>query len=256
MKIATWNVNSIRARLEHFDKWLTQTRPDIVLLQELKCLEHHFPHEMAEDHGYNVAIHGQKSYNGVAILSKFPLEDVTSDFHGNPDLTHARYIEAVTAGLRVASVYVPNGQEIGSDKFAYKLAFLNALKDYFCWRLKLDEKFIIGGDFNVAPYPQDMHNPLLSGTDRILCSLPEQQAFRSLLSIGLHDAIGALYSPPPFSWWDYRQGAFAENRGYRIDHLLLSSSAFDRLKEGGVDLEPRAWPRPSDHSPVWITLQS
>lgn len=254
MKIATWNVNSIRSRLNHFEKWAHDCAPDIILLQELKCIEEAFPLENLEHLGYNSAIYGQKSYNGVAILSKYPLEDVRRSFTCDPDPSQARYLEAFTGGVRVASVYVPNGQEIGSEKFQYKMRFFKSLQSHLDSLNRFEEAIVIGGDFNVAPYPTDIHTPSLSGTNRILCSIPEQQALRSLYLSGFHDAFSALNKTEAFTWWDYRQGSFQSNKGYRIDHLLLSSLALDALQNGGVDTDVRAWVTPSDHAPVWIDI--
>lgn len=261
MKIATWNVNSVGARLPHLIRWLGDENPDVILLQEIKCVSEAFPYEAVEDLGYNVAAYGQKSYNGVAIASKFPLEDVTRGLPTLPDDPQARYIEAVTNGVRVASIYVPNGGEVDSDKFSYKLAFYEALASHAEASLSLGEALVWGGDYNVAPFGDDMHDPSLSGQDRILCSVTEQRALRSLISQGFCDALRALYpSNTPqgqglFSWWDYRAGSYQRNRGFRIDHLLLSPQAGDRLKDAGVHTQTRGWERPSDHAPVWITLE-
>lgn len=260
MKIATWNVNSVKARLPHVTEWLRTAAPDVVLLQELKCLTEAFPFEPFEDLGYNCAVHGQKTYNGVAILSKFPLEDVVHGLPTLPEDPQARYLEAVTNQVRVASLYVPNGQEVGSEKYAYKMTFFKALQAHATKLLTLDESLVLGGDYNVAPFPEDMHDPKLSGTDRILCSLPEQNHLRALLNRGYQDALRLMHPRSSktgsslFSWWDYRAGSFDRNKGYRIDHLLLSPQAADRLQEGGVATEPRTWSRPSDHAPVWIQL--
>jgi exodeoxyribonuclease-3 len=260
MKIATWNVNSVKARLEHLLDWLKSQAPDVVLLQETKCVDEAFPREPIEDLGYNIAVYGQKSYNGVAILSKTPLEDVVKGLPTLPDDPQARYIEALVGTVRVASIYVPNGAEIDSDKFDHKMRFYEALRRHAENLLALDEALVWGGDYNVAPYPCDMHDPALSGQDRILCSVREQEALRSLFHLGLGDGLRLLYpqtSPQGqglFSWWDYRQGSFERQKGFRIDHLLLSSLACDRLSEGGIDTQVRGWQRASDHAPVWITL--
>lgn len=257
MKIASWNVNSIRTRLEHLVTWIQSAKPHVLLLQELKCTENDFPRDVIEDLGYNIAIHGQKSYNGVAILSKFPLEDVSWELPDNPDPSQARYIEALTQGVRVASIYVPNGQEVHSEKYAYKSMFYQALLKHAQTFHHQQETLLWGGDYNVAPYPTDMHDKALSGTERILCSPQEQRDLRLLIHQGrLYDALGDLYPMnPPFTWWDYRQGSFDHNKGFRIDHMLLSSLAMDRLVGAGVDQETRAWERPSDHAPIWVELR-
>lgn len=261
IKIATWNVNSIKTRLAHVLEWCQNAQPDVVLLQELKCVEEAFPFEPLEDLGYNIAVYGQKTYNGVAILSKFPLEDVTKGLPTFSEDPQARYIEAVTQQVRVASIYVPNGQEVGSEKFAYKLAFYKALQAHAKSLLSYNESIVLGGDYNVAPFPEDMHNPKLSGTDRILCSEEEQNHLRRLFEEGYQDALrlfhpGALDGNQTlFSWWDYRAGSFDQNKGYRIDHLLVSPQAADDSQEVTIETAPRQWERPSDHTPVVLTLQ-
>lgn len=258
--IATWNVNSIRTRLPHLLTWINERTPDIILLQELKCQHETFPHEALEDAGYNIALLGQKSYNGVAILSKFPLEDMTYNLPTFAQDSQARYIEAVTNGLRVASVYVPNGQEVGSDKFTYKLAFLKALKDHCRQRLSHDEVFVVGGDYNIAPGLADVPTPDVLIKDRILCSRQERQAFSAFLNDGLVDGFRLLYPDlipshqQLYSWWDYRAGSYQDNKGYRIDHLLCSPQGADRLEDGGIDHETRGEKQPSDHAPVWLRL--
>jgi exodeoxyribonuclease-3 len=260
MKIATWNVNSVRTRLSHLLIWLKERAPDIVLLQELKAIDAQFPAEMIEDLGYNYAVAGQKSYNGVAILSKYPLEDIQSSLPGNSEDTQARYIEAVTGGVRVISVYVPNGQEVGSDKYAYKLAFLERLKRHFSALLKYEECLIAGGDYNIAPTSADVYNEK-EFKDRILTSPAERAAFRQLCNLGLIDAVRALYpeenaeNDKLFTWWDYRQGSWERNQGFRIDHLLLSPQAADCLLKAEVDTSMRGLPRPSDHAPLWCELK-
>jgi exodeoxyribonuclease-3 len=254
--IATWNVNSIRTRLMHLETWLKERQPDIVLLQELKCVEGDFPREHIEDLGYNCAVFGQKSYNGVAILSKSPLEDITC---GLPTFAHdpeARYIEAFTAGLRVASVYVPNGQEVGSPKYAYKLNFFKALAQHTKTLLSFNEPLILGGDYNVAPYLEDAHNPRRFEANEILCSLDEREHLNSLINLGLVDGLRLQFPREQkiFTWWDYRGGSFERDKGYRIDHMLLSPQAADLFQEAGVDTNTRGRDKPSDHAPVWIQV--
>lgn len=260
MKIVTWNVNSIKARLDTVLHWASENKPDVMLMQEIKCVDEAFPSEGFEELGYNLAIHGQKTYNGVAILSKWPLEDIVMSL-GGEDL-EARYLEAVTGPYRVASVYVPNGKSTDSDRFQYKLDFMGKLEARIREVLSYDEMCVFGGDYNIAPYQDDIFDPNLSGSDNLLCSPSEQEALRRILHVGLYDSIRMLNpnhvkgSNQIFSWWDYRGGAFHNNEGFRIDHLLLSSKALDRLVEGGVDKETRAQKQASDHAPVWITLQS
>lgn len=253
--IATWNINSIKVRLGHVVKWLSTFKPDVVLLQELKSVAEAFPRQEIEDLGYNIALKGQKTYNGVAILSKFPLEDVTDVLPRDNTDEQARYIEAVTKGVRVASVYVPNGMEVGSSKYAYKLKFYDRLYEHTKHLLSFDEAFVIGGDYNVAPHPIDAYKP--TGDDRILCSPAERSKFYQIQHLGLTNAVRDMNPQKPhlYSWWDYRKGSWEQNHGYLIDHLLLSPQAADRLDDCGIDIEPRGWEKPSDHTPVWCALQ-
>lgn len=258
--LATWNVNSLRTRLEHLRKWVGERNPDIILLQELKCQEAHFPREEIEDLGYNVALLGQKSYNGVAILSKNPLEDIVYGLPTFPEDEQARYIEAFVEGVRVASVYVPNGQEVGSEKFAYKMAFLKALTQHGQNLLGQDEPLVIAGDYNIAPFVSDGHTPERFKEERILCSLQEREALRSLYNTGFVDGFRLKYpailkdNQQLFSWWDYRSTSYQNNKGYRIDHLLLSPEAADLIQDAGIDHSIREDQRPSDHAPVWIQM--
>lgn len=260
MKIVTWNVNSINARLETVLEWIDSHRPDVLLLQELKCTNSAFPAQPFEERGYNLAIHGQKTYNGVAILSKFPLEDVIYSLPGDETEDAARYVEAVTGQCRVASVYVPNGRALDSDRYPYKLAFMERFEARMREILKYDEIAVIGGDYNIAPFAEDVFDPSLSGTPTLLCSPLEQEALRRVLNLGMFDAIRLLNTTQQganqglFTWWDYRQGSFPKNEGFRIDHLLLSPRALDVLKTGGIDVEVRAQKQASDHAPVWVDL--
>jgi exodeoxyribonuclease-3 len=254
-KIVTWNVNSIRMRLPIVCQWLTDQQPDVVLLQELKCLNEAFPKQEIEDLGYNVALYGQKTFNGVGILSKKPLEDVVCGLPTFLEDEQARYIEAVTGPIRIASVYVPNGQEVGSDKYAYKLNFMAKLRQHMEQLLKYGEICVIAGDFNIAPTDADVHDPD-AWREKILCSTPERSAFRSLLNLGYQDAIRAFHDGiGPFSWWDYRSQAYANNDGLRIDHLLLSPQASDIVISSDVDSSPRGLDKTSDHAPVWCQLK-
>lgn len=259
MKIYTWNVNSVRTRLEHVIQWLKETEPDVVLLQEIKVQTEAFPSLFLEDLGYNIAVYGQKSYNGVAILSKYPLEDVKKAFPGQENPDQARYLEAVTNGVRVASLYVPNGQEVGCEKFDYKLTFMKDLEAYMHTLLSFNEKTVIAGDYNIAPHDADVYDPK-KFKNRILASPQERQAFWRLTNQGWVDAIqvyGTAHNIPPeelYTWWDYRQGSWEQNRGIRIDHLLLSPQAADCLETIEVCRDIRALPRPSDHAPVGVSL--
>ena len=252
-KIASWNVNSIRTRLPQVLAWIRQARPDILLLQELKCEASAFPQEAFEDLGFNIALAGQKTYNGVAILSREPLEDVIIGLPGNEDDPQARYIEALSGKIRVASVYVPNGMAVGCEKYHYKLKFFHHLKHHLQQRLVWEEAFVVGGDYNVAPFSLDLHDPTLFYQESILVSPDECRAFRQLLHCGYTDAIRALYPQQNdiFTWWDYRAKGWENNRGFRIDHLLLSPQATDLLSQSGVDTHPRGEAKASDHAPIW-----
>lgn len=255
MKIVTWNVNSIRARLETVVAWLGEVQPDIVLLQEIKCEEGAFPRGPIEDLGYNIVIAGQKTYNGVAILAKAPIEDVMYGLPTFKEDENSRYIEAVVGKVRVASVYVPNGMAVGSDKYQYKLLFLDKLRERLASLLLYEEAAVIGGDYNIAPENRDVAHPEL-WEGKILCSLAERQQFQSLLHLGYYDAV-RLYDkgPGPFSWWDYRSGAWQRDHGLRIDHLLLSPLAVGCAQASGIDSAPRAKEKASDHAPVWCILE-
>lgn len=254
--IATWNVNSIRSRLEHLTGWLREDKPDVVLLQELKCTDEQFPRMEIEDLGYNVATFGQKTYNGVAILSKFPLSDVSRGLAGDTDDAQARYIEAVVEApnvFRVASVYVVNGQEVGSDKFAYKLRFLERLRAHLQTLLTYDEAIVIGGDYNIAPDDADVHNPK-AWAGSVLTHDDVRGPFRRLLNMGYYDAA-KVAGTPAFTWWDYRAGALQKDDGLRIDHFLLSALAADRLQSCTVAKKLRELEKASDHAPVVVVLK-
>ncbi len=256
MKIATWNVNSVNARLPRVLDWLGEAKPDVVLLQETKTLDEKFPALEIGDLGYNLALSGQKTYNGVAILSKQPIEDVVTVLPGEDADDQARYVEAVTGAVRVVSVYVPNGGEIGSDKWDYKLRWLERLREHARELLALEEAFVIGGDYNVAPAPEDVHDPeRLDGTT---CYHPEERRrYRTLLNLGLTDAFRALNSEPgSYTWWDYRGGGWQKDQGMRIDHLLLSPQAADRLESCAIDRAVRGGEKASDHVPLWCELRN
>jgi exodeoxyribonuclease-3 len=258
MRIATWNVNSIKQRTENLSAWLRERQPDIVCLQETKTQDESFPREPFEALGYNVAIHGQKTFNGVAILSKLPFDEVTPRLPGDPEDDHARFLEAVVStaagALRVASIYLPNGNPPNTDKYPYKIKWMKRLAHYAGERLKLEEPLILAGDYNVIPAENDVRNPELWVTDALF--LPQTRAsFRALVNLGLTDAIRATTDADGiYSFWDYQAGAWQKNNGIRIDHLLLSPQAADRLVTAGIDKHVRAWEKPSDHVPVWIEL--
>ncbi len=259
LKIATWNVNSIRSRLVHVQDFLKENRIDILLLQELKCENHQFPQEIFEEMGYNMAIHGQKSYNSVAILSRFSLEDIKTNFPSCPDPSQARYVEAVISlpnndAMKLISVYVPNGMEVGSEKFLYKLDFLENFTKHLKNELSLDMKIVVGGDFNIAPTDSDIYKA--SGFESGLCVSPQERAhFQKMLNLGYSDAYRSKNpNKIEFTWWDYRESSWQQNKGLRIDHFLLSPEAQDQLLSCHIDMEFRSREKPSDHAPVIIEL--
>lgn len=253
MRIATWNVNSINARLETVLAWFREARPDVVCLQEIKCIDEKFPAEPFESMGYNVQVHGQKTYNGVALLSKFPLEDVRKGLPGEEADDHARYLEAVVAAtrpVRVASIYLPNGNPIGTDKFAYKLRWMERLNAHAQALLAFEEPLVLAGDYNVIPEPADADNPASWAGDALF-QPQTRAAFRSLKWLGFTDAyIAADGAAGGFTFWDYQAGAWQRNHGIRIDHLLLSPQAADRLASVEIARHMRGADKPSDHVPV------
>ncbi len=255
MIIATWNVNSVKQRTENIAAWLAARQPDIVCLQETKCVDDAFPRETFESLGYNIAIHGQKTFNGVAILSKLPFDEVTPRLAGDDADEQARFLEAVVStsagALRVASIYLPNGNPPETEKYPYKLKWMDRLLKYADERLRLEEPLILAGDYNVIPAPADARFPQAWVRDALF--LPQTRtAFRSFIHRGLTDALRAVDdSDGLYTFWDYQAGAWQKNNGIRIDHLLLSPQAADRLVTAGVDKYVRAWEKPSDHVPVW-----
>ncbi|MCA6306887.1 MAG: exodeoxyribonuclease III [Phenylobacterium sp.] len=257
MRIATWNVNSINARLETVLRWFEAERPDVACLQEIKCIDEKFPAEAFERLGYNVAVHGQKTYNGVALLSRTPLEDVTRGLPGDPSDEQARYIEAVVSGprpMRVASIYLPNGNPLGSEKFDYKLAWMARLQRHAANLLRLEEPLALMGDYNIIPGPLDAANPG-EWTGDALFHPESRAALRALLWLGLSDAWAeAGEGPGGYTFWDYQAGAWPKNNGIRIDHGLLSPQAADRLSACRIDRAPRGWEKPSDHTPLIVEL--
>ncbi|MFN3514039.1 MAG: exodeoxyribonuclease III [Phenylobacterium sp.] len=257
MKIATWNVNSVNARLETVLRWFEEAKPDVACLQELKCVDEKFPAEAFERLGYNAAVHGQKTYNGVAILSKAPLEDVRRGLPGEETDEQARYIEAVVSGprpVRVASIYLPNGNPIGTDKFAYKLRWMARLTAHARELLAYEEPLALMGDYNVIPEPRDAAHPE-NWTDDALFQTESREAFRTLKWIGLTEAyLAADGAPDAYTFWDYQAGAWQRNNGIRIDHALLSPQAADLLRGCEIHRHARGWDKPSDHVPLVIEL--
>lgn len=255
MRLASWNVNSLRIRLPQLLDWLSARQPDIVCLQETKLEDANFPRPEIEAAGYAVAFAGQKAYNGVALLARRPLTDVTI---GNPHFPdpQQRLIAATVDGIRVICAYVPNGQEVGSEKYAYKLAWLDALARWLGEEIAAHPQLAIAGDFNIAPDDRDVHNPI-AWAGKILCSDAERAAFRALLACGLQDSFRLFDQPEKsFSWWDYRMLGFQKNLGLRIDHLLLSAPLARRCTASLIDREMRKRERPSDHAPVIAALEA
>jgi len=257
MKIATWNVNSVKAHLAHVTAWLDEAKPDVVLLQEIKCVDADFPRLEFEMRGYTVATHGQKTYNGVAILSREPLTDVRPGLPGDAADDHARFIEATVGGkVRVASIYLPNGNPAPGLKYDYKLAWMRRLIEHGRALLDSDMPLVLGGDYNVCPTDDDVYDPK-GWQDDALCRPESRARFRELVFLGYTEAFRALHpeAKHAYSFWDYQQGAWDRDAGLRIDHLLLSPVAADRLQACGIDKGPRGRrDKPSDHTPVWCEL--
>jgi len=258
MKIATWNINGVRARIDGLVTWLKDAQPDVLCLQEIKCADEAFPAAAVADLGYNVAVHGQKGFNGVALVSKFPLEDVRKGLPEDPLPDHSRYIEGIVSipggALRVASIYLPNGNPIGTEKFTNKLAWMARLEEHARKLLLLEEPLVLAGDYNVIPLPIDAKRPEAWTRDALF--QPESRAaLRRIEALGLTDAIRACNAEGGiYTFWDYQAGAWQKDDGIRIDHLLLSPQAADRLTRAHVDRFTRAWEKPSDHVPVWVDL--
>ena len=260
MKIASWNVNSVRARLDGLDAWLKAAKPDVVCLQETKTVNETFPHEFFSDKGYNIALLGQKSYNGVAILSRSPLQAVSYGLPGNTQDTQARFIEAdITlphGAVRIACLYAPNGNPAPGEKYDYKMEWMARLHSHTQNLLRQEKAFILIGDFNVIPQPLDAANPQNWKKDAVF--LPETRAsYHRLLNLGLRDAFRSLHAQGNhYTFWGLRAGGWRKNNGVRIDHALLSPQAADLLKACSIDRHVRGWERPSDHVPLIVELAS
>jgi exodeoxyribonuclease-3 len=254
MRIATWNVNSVKKRIGHLLAFLKDGGADVVLLQELKCTDQDFPRLEIEAQGWLVETHGQKTYNGVAILAKQPIVDVKRGLPGDNADDQARYVEATIAGLRIASIYLPNGNPAPGPKFAYKLAWMGRLRARAQALLDEGAPFVLAGDYNVCPTDADVYDSRAMADDA-LCQPESRAAFRSLMHLGLTDAVRALHPTDTiYTYWDYMQNRWARDHGLRIDHLLLSPRAADRLNAAGVDRTPRAKAEASDHTPAWCDL--
>ena len=249
VRIATWNVNSLRVRLPHLAQWLVANPVDAIGLQELKLPDEQFPRAEIEALGLHAVHYGQKTYNGVAILARGTPADVTTGIPGSDD-PQRRVIAATIGGLRLINVYVPNGQEVGSEKYAYKLAWLENLRAWLRGELARHPKLAIVGDFNIAPEDRDVHDPA-KWEGSVHVSEPERKALAAITALGLVDLFRQFEQPPgTFSWWDYRMGAFRRNHGLRIDLVLASPALASACRACTVDRSPRAWERPSDHAPV------
>ena len=255
MKIASWNVNSLNVRLPHLQQWLSDFAPDVVGLQETKLENHRFPDDALAAAGYRSVFHGQKTYNGVALLARErALDEVQIAIPGFED-PQARAIAATVGDVRIINLYVVNGQDIGTDKYAYKLRWLEAVRGWVAEELTRHPKLVVMGDFNIAPDDRDVHDPAVWNNDHILTSTAERGALRDLLDLGLHDGF-RLHNDEGgvFSWWDYRQAAFRRNLGLRIDLTLVSDALKGATRDAGIDRTPRTWERASDHAPAFVQL--
>lgn len=254
MKIATWNVNSIKARLPRVLEWLGDFQPDVALLQEIKTVDEGFPALEIGDLGYHIATHGQKTYNGVAILSRHPIENVARGLPGDESDDQARYIEATIGGLRLASLYLPNGNPAPGPKFDYKLGWMARLRARARELLASEECFVLAGDYNICPTDEDVYDPERFRDDA-LCRPEARAEYRRLVNLGLTDAIRVFHpGPGVYTYWDYQRGAWPKDHGLRIDHLLASPLAADRLVAAGIDRAPRGQEKASDHTPAWCEV--
>lgn len=261
MKIATFNINGVKARLPRLIEWLDTFSPDVACLQEIKSIDENFPRSEFEDRGWHLETHGQKSFNGVAILSKHPIEDVMRrlpavDGSGADEDEQARYMEATIRGIRVATIYLPNGNPRPGPKFDYKLAWMERLQARAKTLLETEMPIVLAGDYNVIPADEDCHNPAAWVEDAL--TQPESRGFlRAILNLGYTDALRQIIPHgPAYSYWDFQRGAWQKDHGIRIDHLLLSPQAADILKDCRVDRVPRGKEKPSDHTPVWVELDA
>jgi exodeoxyribonuclease-3 len=253
MKVASWNVNSLNVRMPHLSTWLATAAPDIVALQETKLEDAKFPLEALTTLGYHSVFSGQKTYNGVALLTREPVRDVVTDIPGLDD-PQRRILIGSVGGLRVVNLYVVNGQSVGSEKYAYKLHWLARVRDYLAAELQHFPQMIVMGDFNIAPQDRDVHDPV-AWHEQILCSTPERAALAQLQALGLHDSFRLFEAEAGhYSWWDYRQAAFRRNLGLRIDLILVSEALRARCRGASIDRNPRTWERASDHTPVLMEL--
>lgn len=255
MRLASWNVNSIKARLDHALTWLDEGAPDVLALQEIKCINENFPRLEFEAKGYHVLVAGQKSYNGVALVSRKPLENPVIGLAGDSTDEQARYIEATVDGVRVASIYLPNGNPVGTPKFDYKLAWMDRLRARAAELLSDGKPVALMGDFNVIPTANDCYDPSAWADDALFQAESVAQ-FRALCWLGYYDAYRTLKpkAPAAYTFWDYQGGAWNKDNGIRIDHILLSAASLDRLVDAGIDRRPRGRPKASDHTPIWCEI--
>ena len=257
MIIATFNVNSVRAHLENILNWIDNENPDVILMQEIKCQNEQFPYSFFEDRGYNIKVYGQKSYNGVAILSRFSIEDVVFGLPTYEEDTSARYIEALIDGrIRVASVYAPNGNPVPSEKFEYKIYWMEKFKEYLSTLLQNDEPIILGGDYNVALTDREIYNPSAFVDDAI--AQPEsRQAMNKLFNLGFNDTYRIFYpnEDKAYTYYGYRGGCFQKRYGILLDYFLTNDKAKDLITNAGIDITPRGNEKPSDHTPLWIEVK-
>lgn len=252
-KLASWNVNSLKVRLEQVLQWFDSCHIDVLALQETKLTDENFPVDVFIEKGYHIVYSGQKTYNGVAIISRHPLHEIITDI---PDLVdpQRRILAATVAGVRVINLYVPNGSDLSSDKYVYKLNWLDKVTRYIEQQLMIYPHVAVVGDFNIAPEDCDVYDPA-AWQGLVLVSPAEREAFNALLSLGLSDSFRHFpQEEGVFSWWDYRAAGFRRNRGLRIDHVLLSALLMQRCQRASIDIEPRKAERPSDHAPVWVEL--
>jgi len=256
MKIVTWNVNSVNARLPNITDWIQEHDPDVVLLQELKCMDDGFPAQEFEGIGYKAAVFGQKSWNGVAILSKHDIKDIMRGLPGDNEDVQSRYIEATINGVRIASIYLPNGNPVDTEKYPYKLNWMTRLKDHAAALLKSEIPVVLGGDYNIIPEGRDCYNPE-NWKDDALFKLESRQHFRAILNLGYTEAFRTLNPDTvAYTFWDYQAGRWHNDQGIRIDHFLLSPQATDMVQTCTVDKTPRGEKKASDHVPVILELKS
>lgn len=251
-KLGSWNVNSLKIRLDQVVQWMESSQMDVLALQETKVPDENFPAAVLIDKGYHVVYSGQKTYNGVAIISRHPVSELLTDVPGFDD-PQRRILAGTVAGIRLINLYVPNGAAVDSDKYLYKLNWLQKITAFIQHQMSVYPKLAVVGDFNIAPEDRDVHDPG-EWEGSVLVSPPEREAFAALLQLGLHDSFRNFeQAERSFSWWDYRAASFRRNRGLRIDHILLSSELNSLCKQSVIDVEPRKSERPSDHTPVWVS---